>query len=427
VLADLHVHLYGCIRPIDLLHQVITAERVDWDWYEADFQAAFGFVPPTRQLVDRFRSGDESVVPAFTDLVVVGDADAGSFARFQAKGILKWAASDTDPRRFAGEVLEAAARVRADYIGQGVTHGEFRMFAISALLETYHNDSGPLTQRVVDTLPRGEDPGPALERITRAALGPHGEAIVAVDWSGVEEGHPPKELREAIKEVQAFNRQHPERALAILAHVGESFGDKSLESAIRWVQEVAELGAHRLGHAIALGIDPAMYGNHTRTESVAERRDQIAYDIANSDGLRAFGVPVDATALAAEHHDLASLDDDATLTLDYDDARLAEVKRRQDFAIERVRATGAVIEVCPTSNRRIGGVTDPSYHPVHRFLEAGLPVVVSTDDPGMFDISLAHELDWVCDHTGGGEELRRHLIDTAWRSRAECLSGRMAP
>src|SRR5207237_10493945 len=113
-------------------------------------------------------------------------------------------------------------RVRKDYISQGVTHAEFRFFAIPVLLETFQNDSGPLTQRVVDSFPRGEDPGPALERITKAALGPHGEAIVAVAWSGMEEGHPPKELTEAVKEIQSFNDQHPDRALAILAHVGES-------------------------------------------------------------------------------------------------------------------------------------------------------------------------------------------------------------
>ena len=82
-----------------------------------------------------------------------------------------------------------------------------------------------------------------------------------------------------------FNHRHPERALAILYHVGESFDDKSLESAVRWVHEAAEFGAHRLGHAISLGVDPRLYGNHIRNESVAERIDQLNYDLNHRDGL----------------------------------------------------------------------------------------------------------------------------------------------
>jgi adenosine deaminase len=248
---------------------------------------------------------------------------------------------------------------------------------------------------------------------------------VAVDWSGREEDHPPKALRDIFREIRAFNDTHPDRALAICTHVGESFGDKSLESAIRWVEEVAEMGAHRLGHAIALGVDPAMYGPHTRTEPVAERRDQIAHDLTHADDLRAAGVTVDHEALLAERAQLAPLPDDATVTVVYDDDRLAEVRRRQDVALARVRATGAVVEVCPTSNRRIAGITEPAHHPVHRFLAAGLPVVVASDDPGLFATTLADEIDWVCHHTGGGDDLRRTLDETAWRSRAEILSGRV--
>ncbi len=427
VLADLHVHLYGCIRPIDMLGHLESCERVEWDWYEAEFEAAYGFVPPTRELVERYRVGDGSVIPAFTDLFVVGDADAGSFARFQAKGNLIWAATDYTPGRFEREVLGYAAMVRDDYVAQGIAYAEFRVCALPDVLEAFDSAPGPLTQRAVDGIPRGDDPWPTWEKLREAALGPHGEALVAVDWSGIEEGHPPKGLSDIFTEIRAFNDAHPERALAILAHVGESFTDKSLESAIRWVQEVAELGAHRLGHAIALGVDPAMYGPHTRTEPVAERRDQIAYDLTHFDGLLAAGVRVDHRALLAEQARLAPLADDAAVTVNYDEARLAEVRQRQDFAMKRVRATGAVIEVCPTSNRRIAGITEPAHHPVHRFLGAGLPVVVSSDDPGIFDITLADELDWVCHHTGGGEDLRHTLIEMAWQSRAERLSGRASP
>lgn len=83
-----------------------------------------------------------------------------------------------------------------------------------------------------------------------------------------------------------------------------------------------------------------------------------------------------------------------------------------------------MIEVCPTFNRRIGGILDPSHHPVHRFLPAGLPVAVSSDDPGIFGTTLADELDRVCRHATSGDDLRGELIATAWNSRSEILTGR---
>jgi hypothetical protein len=79
--------------------------------------------------------------------------------------------------------------------------------------------------------------------------------------------------------------------------------------------------------------------------------------------LLAAGVRVDRSSLLAEHTPPASLADDATVTVNYDEARLAEVRQRQDFAMERVCATGAVIEAHPTSNRRIAGVTEPAHPP----------------------------------------------------------------
>jgi hypothetical protein len=242
----------------------------------------------------------------------------------------------------------------------------------------------------------------------------------------VEEGFPPKDKREFFAAVHDFNDRHPERALAILYHVGESFSDKSLESAVRWVHQAASLGAHRLGHAIALGVDPEVYGAHERGESVGERLDQIGYDLENAEGLRARGVRVDENALAREREALRALPPDARVTHAYDAARLADVRARQEFAMARVRAAGAVVEVCPTSNLRIGGIADPLHHPVHRFIEAGVPFVVASDDPGIFDTTVRDELDWVAREAGLEPGAVEDLIERAWRSRSEVVSGREA-
>jgi Adenosine deaminase len=423
--AELHAHLYGSVPPDAVLrHLADHYDQVDWGWYEEGFAAVYGTRPPTRVLVERFRAGDQGVGRAFAEVYVLGDDDAGDFARFSAKGRLVWATDDGTPARRDRIALGFAAAVRQDLARQGVAHAELRCQPSAALPAAFAGGSGP-TLRMAVSLDR-DDPWPHWERVAEVLLGPHGAAVTGIDFCGVEEGHPPADVADLFAAVRAFNDRHPGRAVAILDHVGESFTDKSMESAVRWVQEAAELGAHRLGHAIALGVDPAAFGPHTRTETVRERRNQIAYDLAHQAGLRAAGVVVDPDALRRELAGLAGLPGDHALAVAYDDDRLAAVRRRQDYAIERVGRTGAVVEVCPTSNRRIGGIADPAHHPVHRFLAADLPVVVGADDPGVFGVTLAQELDWVCEQVGGGAGLRDQLVEASWASRSEVLSGRAA-
>ncbi|HEY7592001.1 MAG TPA: hypothetical protein VH969_02500 [Actinophytocola sp.] len=439
MLAELHLHLYGCIRPADLLRHLAARKRIRWDFYEEHMRAAYGVVPPVREVVERYRKGDPDAEAEFAGLFVFGDDDAGDFDRFQAKFNLLGAGSALFDKRsgladIRTEVARFAAGIRADHARNGVRYAETRLLlsrtlagprdraVLDTLLAAYDVPQAGTTERLALSLSR-KDPWAAWDRVRELALGPHGATVTGLDFCFFEEGFPPKDKAGFFAAVKEFNAAHPDRALAILYHVGESFRDKSLESAVRWVHEAAELGAHRLGHAIALGIDPDVFGTHTRTEPVAERRDQIAYDLAHAGGLRAAGVTVDEAVLEAER---ASLPADGTVTIAYDAARLDEVRRRQDYAMSRIRAAGVVVEVCPTSNRRIGGITDPAHHPVHRFLAADLPVVVSSDDPGIFGTTLGDELDWVCRHADGGAELREHLVETAWRSRSEVLTGRHA-
>jgi hypothetical protein len=413
-LAELHAHLYGSVPAEAVLRHVAEEyDRVQWDWYEEFYEDTFGSRPPTRELVERFRAGDHSVVPAFREVYVLGDGDAGVFAHFSARGRLVWASDDGTPGRRDQVALGFLAAVRSGLAREGVAYAELRCQPSTVLPAAFAQPQAGPVLRMAVSLDR-DDPWPGWEQVQDILLGPHGPAVTAIDFCGIEEGHPPQDMADFFAAVHEFNDRHAGRAVAILHHVGESFTDKSLESAIRWVQEAAELGAHRLGHAIALGIDPARFGPHTRTETVRERRDQIAYDLAHQPGLRAAGVPVDRDGLRRVLDGLRARPAGEVLEVVYDEARLAEVRRRQDYAIARVRATGAVVEVCPTSNRRIGGISDPAHHPVHRFLAAGLPVVVGADDPGVFGVTLAGELDWVCEVTAGGAGLRDQLLRSAW-------------
>ena len=50
------------------------------------------------------------------------------------------------------------------------------------------------------------------------------------------------------------------------------------------------------------------------------------------------------------------------------------------------------IELCPTSNLCIGGIPSVKDHSLHKILRSKAPVVICTDDPGIFDITLRDEI-----------------------------------
>jgi hypothetical protein len=66
---------------------------------------------------------------------------------------------------------------------------------------------------------------------------PYASYCIAVDFSGIEQGFPPRQLTAFAAALRQWNDEHPHLRLAFLYHVGESFRDKSLESAIRWCHE----------------------------------------------------------------------------------------------------------------------------------------------------------------------------------------------
>ena len=443
-LADLHTHLYGCIHSSDFL-DFLSDRDVDWTRYRDNYRRVYGVAPAIAEILQQYRRGVASAGAEFDRLFVFGDDDAGNFDRFQAKynmlnhggvmsgfwrGDLPASAVIEETCMFIRKIIARQHSQNLGYVEHRMTLGPDGAQAQSgemllAMLATYAEyEDADIQARLAISLPR-EDPWPNWELVREAALGPLGHLLTGVDFCYLEEGYPPKDQRQFFDAVSDFNRRHPERALAVLYHVGESFNDKSLESAVRWVHEAAELGAHRLGHAIALGVDPERYGRHTRTERVAERMDQLRYDLRHREGLAEFGVHVDVGIATEELERLGDLPMDHRVTMEYDDAKLAELRQRQEFAIRCVRDLGAVIEVCPTSNRRIGGITNPEHHPVKQFIASDAPFVVASDDPGIFGITLADEVAWVGEHHRVPYDMMEHILELAWSSRSEVLTGRL--
>lgn len=59
--------------------------------------------------------------------------------------------------------------------------------------------------------------------------------------------------------------------------------------------------------------------------------------------------------------------------------------------LRRLADEGVTLEISPTSNLRTGVVEDLRDHPLPGLLDAGVPVTLATDDPGMFHTDLDRE------------------------------------
>ncbi|MDQ7841048.1 MAG: adenosine deaminase [bacterium] len=60
--------------------------------------------------------------------------------------------------------------------------------------------------------------------------------------------------------------------------------------------------------------------------------------------------------------------------------------------LDRLRERGVALEICPTSNVRLGLVSAMSTHPVGAFLDQGVPVTINSDDPVLLGTTLTGEL-----------------------------------
>jgi aminodeoxyfutalosine deaminase len=61
--------------------------------------------------------------------------------------------------------------------------------------------------------------------------------------------------------------------------------------------------------------------------------------------------------------------------------------------IEHLRDRQIPLEVCITSNVRTGAVGSVAEHPVRKLFDAGVPIVLNTDDPALFGCSLKSEFE----------------------------------
>jgi adenosine deaminase len=73
------------------------------------------------------------------------------------------------------------------------------------------------------------------------------------------------------------------------------------------------------------------------------------------------------------------------------------------------------LEVCPTSNLRLGYATSLASHPVGELYRGGVELSINSDDPMLFDTTLTDEYSRVAEVLGLGAEEMAELSLTALR------------
>ena len=409
---DLHVHLYGCLSAEDLfeLGRDLWRNRTPrLEWYAKEFERATGRLPQWNSYWTR-ESGFDLLKADYTCKKNV------SFDVFQASFNLSIALFPVIPGETV--VLDHVLQKQRE---EGVRYAEYRTFipphlpddhvreyvrsmtlktleySRSSADESNLDPENSFSPRLVLSLMRDPVICTRHYRIIKSMMQDpvFSRMVVGIDLSGVEEGHPPSIMQDFLAEVRRDNQQTPEHALAVLYHVGESFDDKTLASAVRWVVEAHAFGAHRLGHALALGLLPQNVTSDRQQslmqETVAERIRHLEWLLANAGILQDCGHRIDLVDTQQNLASCLNMNPHATLEISMTQDYLDDTLSLQNALLKQLAATDVVIESCPTSNLMIGRMSGKSHHPIQRFMNAGLRVTVGTDDPGMFETSLAGE------------------------------------
>ena len=172
---------------------------------------------------------------------------------------------------------------------------------------------------------------------------------------------------------------------------------------VELAEQVAWLAADRKGRGI-LGLDLA--GNEAEFSAVPFLG---VFKEAHQAGLK-------LTVHAGEWAGAANVQE-ALETLDAErighGVRVLEDPKTVALACER----GTAFEVCVTSNFQTGVVPSLQEHPLLQMLEAGLNVIIGTDDPSISQITLADEYRRACEELGMEQkQLKERILAAAQAS-----------
>ena len=83
--------------------------------------------------------------------------------------------------------------------------------------------------------------------------------------------------------------------------------------------------------------------------------------------------------------------------------------------VKHLRDRQIPLEVCITSNVRTGAVASLKEHPVRRLFDAGVPIVLNTDDPALFGCTLTSEYDLAAREFGFSEDELAQIAQFGFR------------
>jgi adenosine deaminase/aminodeoxyfutalosine deaminase len=92
------------------------------------------------------------------------------------------------------------------------------------------------------------------------------------------------------------------------------------------------------------------------------------------------------------------------------------IRTIEDEALLRhLRDNKIPLEICITSNVITGAVPSLDVHPVRRLFDAGVPLTLNTDDPGIFETTLSREFEIARDTFGFSESELKSIAENAYR------------
>jgi adenosine deaminase/aminodeoxyfutalosine deaminase len=170
------------------------------------------------------------------------------------------------------------------------------------------------------------------------------------------------------------------------------------------------------------GVEPAMQVAELAAERVG--RDVVAFGIGGSEerGPANWFTEVFAFARRAGLHLTAHAGESmgpesiwAALELGAERIGHGIAAVRDPELMRHLRDRGIPLEICITSNLVTGVVKRPEEHPIRTLYEAGVPIVLNSDDPAMFGCSLTDEYRLAAQAFGFSEEELRRIAENGFR------------
>lgn len=151
-----------------------------------------------------------------------------------------------------------------------------------------------------------------------------------------------------------------------------------------------------------VGFDLA--GDEVRYPSAPQRP---AFEAARASGLR-------LTCHAGEAGEPAAVEEALRLGVE----RIAHgvIGARDPRIVERVRAEGVVLDLCPTANWKCKAVPGLAEHPLPMLVRAGVRCTISTDSRTVADTTLSHEFE-LASEMGMTEDELRSCNETAYAAK----------